>query len=153
MNRRHGYQKQTDPLSAVRTGKEGSSLVELLVAVAIFAFMAVAIYTAGFSVLRHSQTVTITMAAHTYAKEGLEEAISFGYGTLSGAGESIMQQDIPTPYNVTLTRTRNIIWHAADKSTSTAPVDGGYAEVVVRVTWPVPRTSLTASTAISSLIF
>ena len=140
--------------SAARQGREGSTLVELVAAVAILSFMALAIYLAGGATLRHAQTVTIATAAHTYAKEGLEEAISAGYGVLTG-GEPVEQviQVNPNTHNVNLTRTTTLIWHAPDGSVVAAPLSEGYAEVVVRVTWNIPRSDQTGTTAISTLVF
>lgn len=135
-------------------GKEGTTLVEVLASVLIIGTMAAAIYVAGVSVLRHAQAVTITTAAHLYAEEGLEEAIAAGYDLLSG-GEPVEQEIMvnPNTHKVNLVRTENIIWHAPDGSVSSNALAEGYAEVVVRVAWQVPRTSITATTAMSTLVF
>jgi len=116
--------------------------------------MAGAIYAAGFAVLRHAQAVTITTAAHAYAKEGLEEMISAGYDRLTG-GEAVEQVILmnPNTHKVDLTRRSDVIWHASDGSTSSDPVAGGYAEVIVRVFWQVPRTDHTVSTEMSALLY
>ena len=147
--------RQTQGMCSVaRKRREGSTLVELVAAVAILSFMALAIYLAGGATLRHAQTVTIATAAHTYAKEGLEEAISAGYEILTG-GEPVEQviQVNPHTHNVNLTRTTTIIWHAPDGSVVAHPLEEGYAEVVVRVVWDIPRTDQTGTAAISTLVF
>lgn len=147
--------RQTEDMHpAARRGREGTTLVELLAAVAILSFMAAAIYVAGGATLRHAQSVTIATAAHTYAKEGLEEAIAAGYGRLTG-GEPVEQiiQVNPHTHNVDLLRTTTIIWHAPDGSVVANPLDEGYAEVVIRVSWSIPRTDQTGTTAISTLVF
>lgn len=137
-----------------RSGKEGATLVELLTSVAILSIMAASIYVAGAAVLRHAQSVTITTAAHIYAKEGLEEMIAAGYEMLTG-GEPVEQVIMmnPNTHHVDLVRTSTIIWHDFDGSVSSVPLEEGYAEVVVRVSWQVPRSNQTGSTAISTLIF
>lgn len=152
--KRHTNEKAGTPRSAIRTGKEGTTLVELLAAVAILCLMAAAIYVAGFAVFRHAQSVTITTAAHLYAKEGLEEKIEAGYARLTG-GEPVVQETMANPetHHVNLVRTPSVIWHAPDGSTNSVPLAEGYAEVIMRVSWQVPRTSHTGSTAISTLIF
>jgi prepilin-type N-terminal cleavage/methylation domain-containing protein len=140
--------------SSFQNSRAGTTLVELLAAVAILCIMAMAIYLAGGAVLRHAQTVTIATAAHMYAKEGLEEAIAAGYETLTG-GELIEQEIMVNPHthHVDLIRTPTVIWHAFDGSVSANPVAGGYAEVVVRVSWTSPRTGVPGSVAISTLVF
>ena len=148
------YEKIGRLCSATQTGKQGSSLIELLVAVVIISIMSVAIYGAGFAVLRQSQSVTILTAAHMYAKEGLEEKIAAGYENLTG-GAPVAQKTMvnPNTHHVTLVRTETIIWHAPDGSTSGVPLAQGYAEVIVRVVWQVPRTTRTGSVALSTLVF
>jgi len=140
--------------SAPQRDRAGMTLVEVLVAVALLALMAGAIYSAGFAVLRHAQAVTITTAAHTYAKEGLEEMISAGYDTLTG-GEPIEQVILmnPNTHKVDLTRRASVIWHASDGTTSSDPVAGGYAEIIVQVFWQVPRTDHVVSTGMSTLLY
>jgi len=153
MNKRHVNQK-TDalPLTAQR-GRAGTTLVEFMMAVVIISLMAGAIYAAGFSVLRHSQTVTVTAAAHMLAKEGIEEIFEKGYDKLTG-GDPSEQDDIVdyTTHRVTLTRTMEVIWHNIDGSVSSVPLATGYAEVVVRVSWQVPRTSQTGVAVMFALI-
>lgn len=146
------YRKACRPRSVVWTDKEGLSLIELLVAVAIIGVMSLALYSAGFSIVRHTQTVTIKTAAQMYAKEGLEELISSGYTKLMG-GQPIVQQIREDTHNVALIRTPRIIWHNSDGSTSSVAVVKGYAEAIVQVTWTAPRTSHTGLVAISTLIF
>jgi len=139
---------------AARAGREGTTLVELLMAVVIISFMAGAIYVGGLAVFAHTQSVTITTAANTYAKEGLEEIIAVGYDTLTG-GEPIEQVILmnPNTHKVNLTRTTQVVWHAPDGSISDIPLEDGYAEVIVQVAWQVPRTSHTASSVISALLY
>lgn len=141
---------------AVRSpaGKEGTTLVELLMAIAIISFMAGAIYLGGLAVLAHSQSVTISTAAATYAKEGLEEIIAVGYDTLTG-GEPVEQVILmnPNTHKVDLIRTTQIVWHAPDGSVSGVPLEDGYAEVIVEVAWQVPQTTHTASSVISALLY
>lgn len=140
--------------SALSRSKSGYTMVELLATVSILSLMAGAIYMAGFTVLRHAQSVTIATAAHAYAKEGLEEMIAAGYETLQG-GEAVEQVIMmnPNTHNVDLVRETDFIWHKVNGATSETPVADGYVEVVVRVTWDVPRSTATGSTAVSTLIF
>jgi type II secretory pathway pseudopilin PulG len=152
--KKHIHAEAVASRSAVRTGREGSSLIELLTAVVIISIMAASIYVGGFAVLRQAQSVTIATAAHLYAKEGLEEMIAAGYDRLRG-GEPVEQVIMANPetHHVDLVRMPSVIWHAPDGSTNSVPLANGYAEVIMRVSWQVPRTGHTGSTAISTLIF
>jgi len=154
MSEKHGSEKIETFLPAARRGREGTTLVEFLMAVVIISLMAGAVYAAGFAVLRHAQSVTIATAAHIYAKEGLEEMVSAGYDTLTGGGaiEQVILMN-PNTHKVDLTRTMDVVWHASDGSTSSVPLAEGYAEVIVRVSWQVPRTSHNGSTAMSALLY
>ena len=153
MDKTNRYTNTVDRPSISRTGREGTTLVEVLMAVVIISIMAAAIYSGGFAVLRHAQSVTIVTAANLYAKEGLEEVVATGYDTLSG-GSPVEQVTMVNPetHHVDLVRNIDVIWHEPDGSTNSVPVEGGYAEVIARVSWQVPRSSNTASVALSSLL-
>lgn len=140
--------------SVLQSDRRGTTLVELLIAVVIIGLMASAIYTGGSAILRHAQSVTIMTAAQLYAKEGLEEAEAKGYDILSG-GAPIAQEIMANPntHHVVLTRVMDIVWHDRSCATSSVPVSGGYAEIIARVFWQVPRTSNTASTVMSTLLY
>lgn len=137
--------------SSIQKGKEGVTLVEVVVSVAILSFMSAAIYFAAAAVVQHAQSVTITTTAHLYAKEGLEEAIASGYETLRGGNPT--EQTYTYAQNVQLIRTTTVVWHDSDGSVLDDPIEDGYAEVVVEVSWTVPRSEGAGSTAISTLLF
>jgi len=154
MDEKNIYKETGVLFSASRIGREGTTLVELLMAVVLISIMASAIYVSGYTVLQQAQTVTITTAAHLYAKEGLEEISGKGYAVLSG-GASTPQVTMvnPNTHRVDLVRTVKVIWHDFNGSTSSIPVANGYAEVIVKVLWKVPRTSHTALAVVSELLF
>jgi prepilin-type N-terminal cleavage/methylation domain-containing protein len=152
--KRQLHEKTAGAASAVRRGKEGVTLIEFVGAVAIISIMAAAIYVGGTSVLRHAQAVTITAAAQIYAKEKLEELISTGYDTLTGGdpSEEVILMN-PNTHKVNLTRMVDVVWHDSDGTVLEDPVDEGYAEIIVEVSWKMPLNSSTASTTISTLLF
>jgi hypothetical protein len=98
--------------------------------------------------------VTITAAAQIYAKEKLEELISTGYDTLTGGdpSEEVILMN-PNTHKVNLTRMVDVVWHDSDGTVLEDPVDEGYAEIIVEVSWKMPLNSSTASTTISTLLF
>lgn len=133
----------------------GMTLVEVVIAMALFTMVCAGIYGAGISTLRLTQTNRIMTEAHAYAKQGIEFIITAGYDAIRGGAipPATNIVDVAT-HSVTIIRTTEPVWHASDGTvvTNETGVADGYAEVYVHARFQVPGTDRMARTSISTVL-
>ncbi len=141
--------------SAKRHRCSGMTLVEVVIAMALFTMVSAGIYSAGLATLRLTQTNRLMAEAHTIAKQGIEAVVAAGYNPVRGGYVPPITNIVDTAtHQVTIVRTTGVILHAANGSVITTPPGtmDGYAEIHVQASFAVPGSDRTAQTTLSTVL-
>lgn len=139
--------------SAKRHRRSGMTLVEVVIAMALFALASAGIYAAGIAALRLTQTNRLMTEAHAFTKQGIEFVIGAGYDAVRGGAVPPATNFVDTlTHSATIVRTMEAIWHASDSSVVTNSVADGYGEIYVHASFLVPGTSRTVTNTLSTVI-
>ncbi len=124
-----------------RTGRNGMTLVEVMIAMFLLAIVAGGLYAVGIKSRQLAEQNRLATEARALAKERLEEIIALGFEGLTRPTCTLWHTD--TNYSAQghrIVRQPTAIWHAADGSIA-SPTNASYVEAHVAVRYLLPLTS------------
>lgn len=116
--------------------RAGFSLVEAMIAIAIVAIVASALYTGGINLLKLSVANKMAIESKSLGIQKLEEIVSSGFENIAAGGLTALDTQTnrilfaSTYYEVV--RSSRVIGHAADTSVESNLMDSAYLEVHVK---------------------
>ncbi|MDP6491672.1 MAG: hypothetical protein QGH42_08010 [Kiritimatiellia bacterium] len=136
----------------IRSARDGTTLVETAIAMALVTVMSGGLFTVGIKAQRYGEHNRVETEAASFAKERLEDMVAMGVQNL--VKESCGLRNTVTNLSsqeLIFVRTPRLVWHAADGSvTNTA--GAVYAEAHVDITYPSPMYGHTITDTYSTLI-
>lgn len=133
--------------------KEGVSLIEVIIAMAVTMTLSGGLYKMGLSLQRSSETSRIATEAQGYARDTLESLIG---RSLRDVAAPAFFHNFPkkreSSTGAIMTRKVDVFWHNADGEHVKAPDHDGFAEVHVEVTYPAPKTGKPLTLSYATLI-
>jgi len=132
--------------------RAGTTLVEVVIALALITLMTMGLYALGMQTRKYAEHNRVATEARSLAKERIEEMISLGFDNLVKPSCTLLNADsTQSSLGYAITRTPTAIWHAANGTIASAS-NAVYAEVHVSVSYYSPIFSGPASDTYSSIV-